>query len=106
MARKLKVFYGHYHGQVVSPDGIPYRRCNLIIATTSQKKAAEAAQTSVGHVRDYWSETGNDRHVRLAMQHPEKLILMEDRYTDHAIVIDIVDNISEVWGRKPRDDNS
>lgn len=97
---KLKVFVGHLNGGVFSEDGKPIRQARAIIATTSQKKAAEAAYTTTSHIRDYWSLTANNTHIRLAMQHPEKLIIIEDRYTDVPVVIDIVDCISDNWKRR------
>ena len=64
---------------------------------------AEAAGVSVNEVRTYWSITGNERDVRLAMKYPEKLIFIEDRFTEIPVVIDVVDNIREIYGRKPKE---
>ena len=91
----------------MTPDGVEFRGCKLLIATTSQAKAAEAADVSVNEIRTYWSITGNEAQVRLANQHPEKLILIEDGFTTVPVVIGIVDNIKDTneWRKRAGKDD-
>lgn len=92
---KVKVFYGIIYWGAYAEDGTYCRAPNGIIATTSQKKVAEAANVSLGEVRNYWSVTANERHIHLAMQYPGKLVIVESRFTDKPIVIYVVDNIMD-----------
>lgn len=97
---KLKIFNGRIVHGVYSEDGKFHKQTRGIMASTSQKKVADAAYVGVGEIRTYWSETGNKVSIRLAMQHPEKLIIIEDRYTDVPVVIDIVDCITDNWKKR------
>ena len=105
MPRKLKVFLGHTHKVVYGKDGKEYRRgCSLVTAQTSQKKVAEIADTTIGDVRHYWLNPGpSSKHYELAMKHPEKLILVENRHYGDPVIIQIVDHFDEnrKYGREP-----
>ncbi len=94
MPRKtpLKVYSTTFYGRVIAPDGSQPRSARVLIATTSQKRVAELMHTTVGEVRSYWTGA-NPAETRLALQHPEKVILIEDRFTDVPIVLEIVDDI-------------
>lgn len=62
---RLKVFGGNSFRH-------PNRRqCRTIIATTSQKRAAELMKMSLYEFRDYWCETGNQAEIDAAMKRPE-----------------------------------
>ena len=95
MARKLKVFGGRIFLGHLCPRG-----GRAVIATTSQKKAAEIAGTSLGEIRNYWSTTGNPREVELAMANPEKLIVFpyEHRQPDHHFIFS---NAQEAYYYRP-----
>lgn len=49
------------------------RQVRVVIATTSWKKAADAAGESLNYVRDYWSVTGNPSEIALAESEPGRL---------------------------------
>lgn len=65
---KLKV----YGGLVFSNLGSQVR---VIIATTSQIKAAQAACISVNQLRNYWSITGNKTELEIALAHPGQMFM-------------------------------
>lgn len=58
----LKVFVGltMVHGKQV----------RTIVATTSQKKAADLVGVSLSMVRGYWSETWNEQELQVALAQP------------------------------------
>lgn len=62
---KLKTF-----GGCVIQGGRQFR---VVVATTSQAKAAKAAGVSVGYVRDYWSQTSNPKEIELAESEPGRV---------------------------------
>ena len=60
------------YGGMIMVNG---KQVRVVIATTSAQKAAHAAKTTVGYVRDYWSVTGNEAEINAAMATPETLII-------------------------------
>ena len=67
-AKKLKVF-----GSLMRNDKGKYVR--TIVATSSQKEAATILRTSVGHLRDYWSITGNKTELATALAKPRVVFM-------------------------------
>jgi hypothetical protein len=68
MSKKLKVF-----GIVLMKpytSALSGRQIRCVVAVTSQKAAAAAFKTTLGHVRDYGSITNNDKEVATAMSKP------------------------------------
>jgi hypothetical protein len=43
----------------------------MIVATTSWKCASELTRTSLSYLKTYWSITGNETDVEIAMSEPE-----------------------------------
>ncbi len=46
------------------------QQVRTIVATTSQKKAAELVGCSLGEIQTYWATTTNEREVAAAMAQP------------------------------------
>lgn len=92
---KVKVFYGMPTHGAYAPDGTYHRQVRAVMATTSQKKVAEATNTSVNDIRMYWSVTSNTSDIKVAMKYEGRLVLIENRYTTIPIVLDVVDNIRD-----------
>jgi len=66
---KLKVYGGYtYIG----------KSARLIVATTSQKKAAQLTRTSLYEFRNYWTKTANKVEVAAALANPETPLLIHD----------------------------
>lgn len=63
MARKLKVFGG------LTRENGKYVR--TIVATTTQKRASELVELSINELRTYWSITGNETELAVALAKPE-----------------------------------
>lgn len=64
---KLKVFNGFGFLRNVSGQ------VDIMVATTSQKKASELLDVSIGTIRDYFSVTGNDEDIAIATARPETI---------------------------------
>ncbi len=92
---KIKVFTGGFHGWVWDKSGSSKQGCRVIIATTSQRKVAERTGLSLHEISNYWSVTANAEDIKLAMAHPEKVILLREEYHGDRTIIDIVTNIDE-----------
>lgn len=65
----LKVFVVNYGGTH-----------KLMVATTSQKKAADLMALPLSHVRDFGSVTGNPADVELATKHPGMVMIRSDKH--------------------------
>jgi hypothetical protein len=65
--KKLKVF-----GGILYLQGGEHR---AIIATSSQKKAAEIVGVSLWSFRKYWTETGNKKELEAALSEPEVVLV-------------------------------
>ena len=63
----MKVF-----GGLTFQDG---KQVRTIVATKSQKKAAELVGVSLHHFRDYWGETGNKDELEAALPNPEIVLV-------------------------------
>ena len=61
---KLKV----YGGWGLNKQGVQVR---TIVASTSQKKAAELAGITMSHFRGFWCETANEHELAVALSKPE-----------------------------------
>lgn len=69
---KLKVYGGLVHmrggrGQV-----------RTIVATTSQKKAAELVGCTISEIRDWWETTENDKELATALAQPGVVLQADD----------------------------
>lgn len=64
---KLKVF-----GGALIKRGVQSR---FIVAATSVKKAADVAGCSISEIRNYWSESGNQKEIAIATAKPETLFV-------------------------------
>lgn len=60
MARKLKVYAGNLDGCY-----------EVVVATTSKKRVAELVDTTLHHVNEYFTDTGNETHLKVALANPE-----------------------------------
>ena len=54
------------------------KQVRSVLATTSQKKAADILDMSLYEFRNYWGETFNDKEVSVAMSEPGKIFIVED----------------------------
>lgn len=70
--KKLKVWaINSFYGSLVGANG--RNQVRLVVATTSQKKAAELTQQSLHHFRGYASETGNALECKAALNQPNQV---------------------------------
>lgn len=69
---KLKVF-----GGLTIKNG---KQVRTIVATTSQQKAADLVGISLGHLRDYWSVTGNPVELELALSKPNAVFISDSTF--------------------------
>lgn len=69
---KLKVF-----GGLIIHKG---KQVRTIVATTSQQKAADLVGVSVGHLRDYWSVTGNTVELETALAKPNTVFVSDSTF--------------------------
>lgn len=63
----MKVF-----GGIIFRNG---KQVRAIVATTSQKRAAELVGVSLSELRDYWSVTGNDIEMQTACSEPGRVFV-------------------------------
>lgn len=70
MAR-IKVFGGN-----LIKRGVQSR---FIVATTSIKSVAEITSCSISEIRNYWSETGNEKEISVATSKPGSLFVSVGR---------------------------
>lgn len=63
MNKRKKVYAGS-----INVDG---SICDVVIATTSLKRASEIAGLSYNKVKDYWGITDCPRHIEIAFSKPE-----------------------------------
>lgn len=68
MKKKLKVYGGM---TCISGKG----QVRGIVATTSQKNAAELFGCSLSHFRNYCGETGNEKELEIALANPNVLFV-------------------------------
>ena len=47
----------------------------VVIAATSQKRAAELLGVSLYDFKQFWSETGNEEEIKAAMAKPETILI-------------------------------
>lgn len=71
---KLKVYGGHLFGGSFGPRG-----SRVIIATTSWKRASEILKTSLSHIKNYWSITGNAHELKIALAKPHVPLFVSDK---------------------------
>lgn len=69
---KLKVF-----GGLMIING---KQVRIIVAATSQKKAAELTGVSLAHLRDYWSVTGNAVELDVALSKPNTVFVSDSDF--------------------------
>lgn len=69
---KLKVF-----GGLTIKNG---KQVRTIVATTSQQKAADLVGISLGHLRDYWSVTGNPTELDVALSKPNTVFVSDSSF--------------------------
>ena len=74
MKKGMKVFSGLYGIRLPDDEGFQIQK-KALVATTSQKKAAEIAETTVGDIQKYWGVTGNKSDIALAMSRPDTLMI-------------------------------
>jgi hypothetical protein len=76
----LKVFGTtlYIHEAKPAPNG--NRQCRAIVATSSQKKAAEAFGISMHEFRGFACPTGNAEEIEAAMARPGVVLWCQDRY--------------------------
>jgi hypothetical protein len=77
---KLKVFGYHKWHSTAPPANNGDRTVRVIVATTSQKKAAELFGATVHDLRNYGAVTGNEREVRLGLKFPGVVMWVLDDY--------------------------
>ena len=70
---KLKVF-----GGLTMKRGSRFQE-RTVVATTTQKKAADLLNMSLHEFRNYWCETGNEAEVEAAMAKPGEVVFMGAR---------------------------
>lgn len=69
---KLKVY-----GGLTITNG---KQVRTIVATTSQQKVAELTGLPVKYIRDYWSITGNNLELEIALASPNTVFKSEGLY--------------------------
>lgn len=62
---KLKVY-----GGIIFVKG---KQMRAVVATTSQKRLSEIVKESLYEIRNFWSETGNDAELEIALSKPESV---------------------------------
>lgn len=60
MTRKLKVYVGNLDGLY-----------EVVVATTSKKRVAALVNTTLHHVNEYFTDTGNEVQIKVALANPE-----------------------------------
>jgi len=63
--RKLKVYGGHLFGSQFGMRG-----SRVIVAAHSWKETAELLDTSLSHIKTYWSITYNEYELKLCFANP------------------------------------
>lgn len=105
--RKLKVFgCGIYIGRYRKDKGRGQRRA--IVATTSQKKAAEAMGITLYEFRTYGCETGNKKEIEQAMSSPGTVFhcpLDDYRRQEWGVLKEEDKFLRKTTNDKPREDN-
>lgn len=71
---KLKVYGGY---KALQYQDRPVR---VIVATTSWKRASEICNSSLGHIRAFWSITGNREEIRWATANPEQMLVSSESW--------------------------
>ncbi len=79
-----------YQGTVVNwrRSKEPYHgQCRAIVAAKSWKAAHEIvvrriANMTLGHMRNYWTVTGNDKQIEAATKYPGQLLLSSSSMSD------------------------
>lgn len=91
---KLKV----YGGNLYQKGG---RFCRAVVAASSRPKAALILGQGLGHFRNYWSETGNQAEIEIAMSRPG-VVFTNSRYGrfDFTAVV-LVDGVWLPAGEQP-----
>lgn len=74
MKKGMKVFSGLYSIALAS-DESHHAQHKAVVATTSQKKAAEIVGVSLRDIATYWSLTGNKDDIAIALARPETLMI-------------------------------
>ena len=64
---KLKVYHGCGFLNGISGQ------IDILIATSSQKKASELIGVSISTIKNYFSQTGNKETIEIAMKKPETI---------------------------------
>lgn len=74
----LKVYGIHHpcHRAAKAPNGSYQVR--VIVATTSQRRAAEILKTSLSDIRKYGSQTWNAEDIRVATANPETAMFFDE----------------------------
>lgn len=87
--RKLKVWSGWTiaSGPLRQALGTSHSQVGFVLAARSQKEAAEALGTGLGHIRDYCSPSANEPDTALAQEYPGVPIY---RRMDHGLGSDYV----------------
>ncbi len=70
--------------------GLTFRgctQCRTIVATYTKKKACELVNISIGELNDYWSETGNEIELKLALANPEIVFVELNNYKQDFVKI-------------------
>lgn len=97
MPRELKV----YGGRIYLPN-LCHKGGRAVVAARTKKRVQEIAGITASEMRGYWSETGNEMELKVAMESPEKLIVFPNPYVDkgHYYIFDGYKEAYE-FGRTP-----
>jgi len=73
MGQKLKVYGGHMYG-----GKFGHRGSRVIVAAHSWKEAAKLVDTPLGHLKGFWSMTGNPWELEIALAKPLTVFYVPD----------------------------
>lgn len=82
---KLKVFGGLMMGS--------RRQVRVIVAASSQSKVASLVGETLGTIRGYWVESGNDRELALALANPGQVFRARDSCSGNYKPVVLVDRV-------------
>ena len=75
--------------KVFSGDGFFCgKQLRMIVATSSQKKAAALVGTTLSDIRDYWSLTGNEIACETALASPEVVFVETPTWSGNYVTLE------------------
>ena len=57
------------------------KQVRTIVATRTKKRAAELLNLSAFEFREYWTDTGNETELKIALAKPETIFIAEDYHS-------------------------